>query len=415
MGIEQLAENRISIVPGPFDVHMHPRATDPITEDSFVEINGGIEGKAGLASYSLTALKSGITGGLAMPNEMLRKYDETVPEKTVVVPFPISNIDRVHTMQVAITSASVIPVGVIAGIDPEEIFADNRRQIIDYDIAEARFREIQGDITAGKLWCDYSTGGFNVDSRFAGGLAERFFAHNPNKPLVIHAEDENVGVVLNNIYQIKDGKDMPIHIAHVSSRQELQAVIDAKRLGMNVTCEVTIHHLFLDDNVPGIIGGYGCVKPGLKPKADQKFLWENLNWIDMFASDCAPHRVSDKENDTPTPGFSTHTVMLPLLLGAVADGRLSYEDLYQKFCIKPRERFNRPINDGSEVTVELDRTSAEELEFRIRPKYGQNPFLRVAAGRKIGRVISAKAGKSTSVNPRTSYTHVLRPKGGSDE
>lgn len=413
MAYELMDNNReVRFSPGPFDVHMHPRATDPTTQDAFVKANGGIEGKVKLWDYTVAALKSGIVGGGAMPNELMRIYDLSNPEKTSIIPYPISNLDRVRAMQAAIHSGAAIPMMVYAGIDPKEILSPTPGgHNIDYDKAEANFAAVKDDVMALKLWGDQSTGGFNIPLPVLGPLANRWYKHNPEKPVILHVEDGNVETALRSISYGKYGKEIPVHIAHVSSREELEAVISAKKDGMNVTCEVTIHHLFLDAEVRKEIGGYGCMKPSLKSKQDVAFLWANLDQIDVFASDCAPHRVSDKEAEVPAFGVTNHSVMLPLLLGAESQGRLTMQDIDEKFCTNPRKIFGLPAEDSSYVNIDLQITGAHTLEEQVNPKYGQNPFLKVAdQALMVGRVIGAQAGESRlNHDVQTSYTHLIRP------
>lgn len=60
----------------------------------------------------------------------------------------------------------------------------------------------------------------------------------------------------------------------------------AKEKGLAVTCEVCPHHLFLSqDDIPQIGGGWSEVRPVLCSKEDQDALWENLHFIDCFATD----------------------------------------------------------------------------------------------------------------------------------
>lgn len=60
----------------------------------------------------------------------------------------------------------------------------------------------------------------------------------------------------------------------------------AKERGLPVTCEVAPHHLFLtEDDLENIGQGHGKVKPPLVTKEDQNALWENMDIIDIFATD----------------------------------------------------------------------------------------------------------------------------------
>lgn len=59
----------------------------------------------------------------------------------------------------------------------------------------------------------------------------------------------------------------------------------AKERGIQVTCEVAPHHLFLTEADAVTLGSKGGVKPALVSKEDQLALWENMSFIDCFATD----------------------------------------------------------------------------------------------------------------------------------
>ena len=77
-----------------------------------------------------------------------------------------------------------------------------------------------------------------------------------------------------------------------------------------------------------LLGNYGLMKPSLKPKSDQDFLWDNLDYIDVIESDHAPHTHGEKaEGAFGVPGLET---TLPLLLQAELEGRISRKDIVKK-------------------------------------------------------------------------------------
>jgi hypothetical protein len=422
MAVEQLSENLYDITPAPFDVHAHPRVFDTLTQDDFLTINEGTEGKAGLRIYTEAALRSGITGIAAMPNESVRLYNATDPTKTEEIPYPIASYDRVLAMQAAVAERAVIPTAVYMGLDPKTAFWDIGQKRLREPYLIREFGGVSTECVGLKVYLAETTGGNNIAVEHGAKVADLWNAANPEKPVIFHVEGGDVERVLHDIYNLQSGrgKDLPVHIAHVSSRQELKAVIAAKAAGMNVTCEVTPHHLILDESIREEIGGRGCMKPSLKSEADIAFLWNNMRSIDIFASDCAPHRISDKEKDPPAFGVTNHTIMLPLLFGAMADGRLTMDDIYQKFCMTPRLRFNLPLEDGSGVRVSLAPKTADisASQHDELAEYGQNPYaLLEGRYRMLGRVLLARAGRSvysadfdSKTDLRTSYTHQIRPK-----
>jgi hypothetical protein len=415
MGLEQINETYWVFTPGPMDPHTHPRAFDPVILDNYDELNEGTEGKAGLARYSEMALRSGITAMLAMPNEFIRLPEREGGEGTVLLPYSIASLDRVRAMQSKIIEESLVPAGVFMGLDEDTLYWDMYHKRVSRPFLSREFEKVSGEVMGLKIFLSETTTTNHLSIDHAVEVTTIWNYFNPDKPVIYHVEGGNVEELLRKLEKLPNGNDIPVHVAHVSSRQELAAVIRAKKRGMNVTCEATPHHLFLDRRSANSLKGYGCVKPVIKYRGDREFLWENMHHIDMIASDCAPHRRSDKEASKPAYGVTNHTVLLPLLFGAVADGKMTMQDVYEKTCINPRKRFNMPIEDGSEleVTLTLDRSAAW---YEKEALYGFNPFTKMKnQPRMIGEVVVARAGVSSySVahkmkQARPSFEHLILP------
>lgn len=198
-------------------------------------------------------------------------------------------------------------------------------------------------------------------------------------PVVCHAEKQTMGAIILLAYLL----DRPIHICHVARKEEILIIRAAKERGMKVTCEVCPHHLFLStSDIPSIGIGRSEVRPILCSQEDQDALWDNIEYIDVFATDHAPHTIEEKDSVKPPPGFPGLETILPLLLNAVHSGRLTLDDIKNKFHRNPKRIFNLPDQPNTYVEVDLD----EEWEI---PKETQHckarwtPF----AGKKIkGRV-----------------------------
>lgn len=425
MALEMLSEYMVRMEGGPVDIHTHPRKFDVLTDDIIPGSQNGREGKAGLAAYTQVALESGIVAMIAMSNESIRLVDPTDPSdtRTLTLPYSIANLDRLRASQSLTSHEAYIPTADYLGLDPEDMFLDDDKQIINEYKLYTIFDDAKDDCVGLKIYGDETTGGYNIDIKHIPSVVRLFYATNPAKPIAIHLENENVGIVLHDIYKLPKGKDIPVHIPHVSSREELEAVIEAKKAGMNVTCEATPHHLFLDDTAIAELGGYGCVKPTIKTRNDIEFLRANFKeWVDGYASDCAPHRKIDKE--AGAYGMTNHTVMLPLAFGAAelekekyqdeADRWITLKDIYQKMCVFPRKRFNL-AESGSFLDFDINPESRIPLVAReSHARYGHNPFMKLPSEGYplVGRVVNASAGKSRVVNGKaklqTSYSHLMR-------
>jgi len=203
-----------------------------------------------------------------------------------------------------------------------------------------------------KMYLDQTYGPLRLD---AMTLWMAHFAHWPyTSPIVAHAESRTLAAVilLAALY------DRPLHLAHVSLREEILLIRAAKARGLKVTCEVAPHHLFLTDRDIPALGrsGRGEVRPRLATAADQQALWDNLDVIDCFATDHAPHTVAEKDGDNPPPGFPGLETALPLLLTAVAAGRLTMADLVARLAINPRRIFGLPAQEDTWIEIDPDAT-----------------------------------------------------------
>jgi carbamoyl-phosphate synthase / aspartate carbamoyltransferase / dihydroorotase len=206
-----------------------------------------------------------------------------------------------------------------------------------------------------KMYLDQTYGPLRLDDMT---LWTEHFARWPRGlPIVAHAESRTMAAVilLAALYE------RSVHIAHVSLREEILLIRAAKEKGIKVTCEVAPHHLFLStDDIPALGAGRSEVRPRLASPADREALWANMDVIDCFATDHAPHTLEEKDGPNPPPGFPGLETALPLLLTAVYEGRLSLDDLVRRMHINPRCIFSLP--EQPETWIEIN----EGVEWEIR-------------------------------------------------
>jgi len=170
-------------------------------------------------------------------------------------------------------------------------------------------------------------------------------------PLCVHAEGPSLAtaILLAEIYR------RPVHLCHISLQSEILLIKAAKARGIPVTCEVTPHHLFLcQDDIPAIGPGRSEVRPRLATRSDVQALWDNLDCIDCFATDHAPHTLTEKDGENPPPGFPGLESALPLYLTAVAQGRLTLDQIVDRCIINPRRIFHLPEQPNTFVEIDPD-------------------------------------------------------------
>jgi carbamoyl-phosphate synthase/aspartate carbamoyltransferase/dihydroorotase len=200
---------------------------------------------------------------------------------------------------------------------------------------------------------------------------------------VAHAESRTLAAVILMAAMY----DRPVHLAHVSLREEILLVREAKQRGLKVTCEVAPHHLFLtQDDIPTLGAGRSEVRPRLASAADRDALWENLSVIDCFATDHAPHTLEEKDSATPPPGFPGLETALPLLLTAVHEGRLTMDDLVMRMVTNPRHIFQVP--EPPETWIEIDPEAEWEIQAaQAYTRCGWTPFEGWKVHGRVHRVV----------------------------
>jgi dihydroorotase-like cyclic amidohydrolase len=219
-----------------------------------------------------------------------------------------------------------------------------------------------------KMYLDQTYGPLRLDDM---GLWMAHFKHWPrNMPIVAHAERRSLAAVM----MVAALFDRPVHLAHVSLREEILLIRMAKERGWKVTCEVTPHHLFLtQEDIPAIGPGRSEVRPRLATPEDQAALWENLDVIDCFASDHAPHTLAEKDGENPPPGFPGLETALALFFTAVQEGRLTLEDVVTRMFTNPRRIFNLP--EQAETWIEVDPQANWEIRAaQTYTRCGWTPF-----------------------------------------
>jgi dihydroorotase-like cyclic amidohydrolase len=241
-----------------------------------------------------------------------------------------------------------------------------------------------------KMYLDSTFGELRLDDMT---LWMPHFENYPKEyPIVLHSESRTMaaGVLFAAIY------DRPVHIAHISLKEEILLIKAAKERGLKITCEVCPHHLFLSkDDIPAIANGQmgrGEVRPRLAAREDVEALWQNMDVIDCFATDHAPHTLEEKDSETPPPGFPGLETLLPLLLTAMGDRRhrarriLTIDNIIEKSIINPRRIFR--LLEQPETWIEVD----EHAEYEIRAanqftRCGWTPFEGWKARGKVRKVV----------------------------
>ncbi len=156
------------------------------------------------------------------------------------------------------------------------------------------------------------------------------------------------------------------HVCHISCRESAELIRQAKRDGVDVTCETAPHYLLLDENDLQEDGRFR-MNPPLRSREDREALVEALldGTIDMIATDHAPHSAEEKSRGLAGSAFGIvglECAFPVLYTGLVRKGILDLEKLIGKMTAAPRARFGIPPAEGDRTEWDL------EAKYTVRPE-----------------------------------------------
>jgi carbamoyl-phosphate synthase/aspartate carbamoyltransferase/dihydroorotase len=345
-------------LPGLIDPHVHVRDL-------------GQSHKEDWASASAAALAGGFTTILAMPN--------TQP--------PIVDAAALAEYQTAAQARARCDYGLYLGAGPGNA---------------GTLAALASQAAGLKLYLDATFGDLKLDQLDL--LVAHCAAWPAEAPLLAHAEGNNLAAAILAAHLA--GRS--IHIVHVSRRDEIELIRAAKERGFAVTCEVCPHHLFLTLADCGLAPGFIEVRPRLAGQTDVDALWANLDVIDCFATDHAPHTRDEKASGAPPPGYPGLETALALWLTAAHQGRaypraLTLDDIVARMHTNPRRIFNLPEQPETWIEVDPDLAWAPQ-GTALRSRAGWTPF----EGRPLrGKVV----GVTLRGRPAFDGENVLAPPG----
>ena len=170
---------------------------------------------------------------------------------------------------------------------------------------------------------------------------------------------------------LSDLTGIPVHIAHVSTRESVCAIRDAKNRGIPVTAETAPHYFTLTDEAVNEYNTNMKMNPPLRSTEDKKAILEGLTdgTIDVIATDHAPHSILEKEVefDKAANGIIGLETSLPLGLKLVKDGVMSLEMLIKKMSKNPAHFLGLSndiaVGSAADLTIiDPDRTYTYNVE-----------------------------------------------------
>ena len=152
------------------------------------------------------------------------------------------------------------------------------------------------------------------------------------------------------------------HVCHISTKETVELIRQAKKKGVDVTCETGPHYLILSDKDLKEEGRFK-MNPPLRSEEDRLALIEGIKdgTIDMIATDHAPHSAEEKSKGLEKSAFGIvgiETAFQLMYTHLVKTGIITLEKLVEVMAINPRKRFGIPLGEeycvwdlNKEITV----------------------------------------------------------------
>lgn len=348
-GIPVFNFDNCRIVPGLVDVHVHLR--EP-----------GFSYKETMATGTAAAARGGYTAVCAMPNlnpvpdsaEHLAAELEAIRRGASVAVYPYG------ALTVGERGEEMADIAALAG--SVEAFSDDGRGVQSADMMRECMRAVAGTGKILAAHCEVNAllnGGYIHDGEYARAHGHRG----------ICSESEWREVERDLSLAAETG--CAFHVCHVSTKESVELIRQAKRRGVDVTAETAPHYLLLTDADLQEDGRFK-MNPPLRGEADRAALIEALldGTIDMIATDHAPHSAEEKSRGLEKSAMGVvglECAFAVLYTGLVETGVLTLERLTELMSCAPARRFKLPggeIKAGSPANLAVFDT---DTEYTIDP------------------------------------------------
>jgi dihydroorotase len=351
------------VSPGFIDLHIHLR--EP-----------GGEKKETIATGTMAAAHGGFTTVAAMPNtrpvpdseEQMKSLQARIKENAKVRVLPYGSITIRELGQELTDFAGLKAAGAFAlsddgvGVQSAAMMLEAMKKAAENDLAIVAHCEENSLINKGSV----HEGVFSKQHGLNG----------------IPSVCESVQIARDVL--LAEAAGCHYHVCHISTKESVRVVRDAKRAGIQVTAEVTPHHLLLcDEDIPGLDANYK-MNPPLRGADDRAALIEGLmdGTIDFIATDHAPHTMEEKSEGMQLAPFGIvglETAFPLLYTNFVLENKMTLEQLIAYLTKKPADAFGLPfgtieINAPADLVL-LDLNEEKSIDPKEFLSKGKNtPF-----------------------------------------
>lgn len=324
---------------------------------------------------AVAALRGGVTTVCDMPNnrppcttvQQLKWKKKQIEAQLKSVGIPLRyglyfGVDKNHFDQIALAQHSCIALKIFMGSSHEGLVIDT-----DHALKEA-FQKAHDCHLLVAVHAEDEALLAETRKKFIGATQPAL--HSQMRPPQAALRATTRAIELAKTYQT------PLYLLHISTKEELELVRQAKKEKLPVYMEVTPNHLFLNESDYDKFGTLVQVNPPLRTSKDQEALWEAIQdgTIDTIGTDHAPHTLQEKQQPfgkapSGIPGLET---LLPLMLDAVSRNLLTLKRLIELTRTNAEKIFKLPPNqDAVFVDLEREKTISDQMIFS---KCGWTPY-----------------------------------------
>ncbi|MBR2012769.1 MAG: dihydroorotase [Clostridia bacterium] len=336
------ANRRIAVFPGFCDVHVHLR--EP-----------GFSYKETIESGSKACAAGGYTDVCSMPNlnpvpdsaEHLEEQLAIIRKDAVIGVHPYGAI-TVGQQGEALSDLDAMAKDTIA-------FSDDGRGVQSEEMMRAamvKAKELGKIIVAHCEDNSLLNGGYIHDGEYAKAHGHKGIC-----------SESEWGPIARDL-KLAEEIGCAYHVCHISTKESVELIRQAKARGVDVTCETGPHYLLMNDSMLQEDGRFK-MNPPLRSEEDQKALIQGIvdGTIDMIATDHAPHSAEEKSRGLEKSAMGVvgiETAFATLYSGLVKKGVIPLERLIELLTENPRKRFH--IAESGYSVWDLD------AEYKIDPE-----------------------------------------------
>ena len=331
ISLDKYNSSDYTVIPGFCDVHVHFRTP-------------GFFYKENMLSGSMSAARGGFTAVCTMPNlnpvpdsiENLDVQLKAIENDAVVAVYPYGTI-TVGQKGEKLSDMDNISSNVIG-------FSDDGKGIQNDDVMLEAMHKAKSLNKIIAAHCE-------DNSLLFGGYIHKgeYALKNSHKGICSESEYKQIERDL----KLVEKTGCKYHVCHISAKESVELIRDAKKRGLDMTCETAPHYLILDDSLLKEDGKFK-MNPPIRSLKDKEELIRGVidGTIDMIATDHAPHSIEEKSKGLKDSLFGVvglETSFPSLYTNLVMNNIITIDKLIEIMAINPRKRFDIPFNNDYSV------------------------------------------------------------------